>query len=174
MRLRHPHCKFTLAIEGPDRVGKQTQVRLLVDRLMSLRFACEQVEVPVIDVLGAEQIYGMLDDGRALKYPSTFQGLQLVNRCLFVSERLNVILERNEVVVFDRWNASMQAYGSATGLDDVELACYDSILPDVDYTMILDGAMHAVDDQLDTFERDCEFQQRVRDAYARWTREHNN
>jgi dTMP kinase len=160
-------CTLSIAIEGSDAVGKQTQTRMLVDRLRSIDLAATGVEVPVDDNVTYDMIYNMLNDGRALKYPATLQGLFITNRLIFQTMKLPKLLMKNDVIVFDRWNGSTYAYGRAAGLSVDELAC---VLPAVavpDITILLNGAAHAKT-TLDVYESDATLQERVAAYYIEW------
>lgn len=166
---RSGRCLLTIAIEGPDRVGKQTQTHMLVEYLRARGITVASVEAPVMSVSTADRIYQMLDDGRAKKYPALFQGLQLANRCQFVAGQLDDLLAENDVLIFDRWNASTHVYGTVAGLDSAALSCYEGIIPDVALTIVLHGPQRSTKaDDLDTFERDVEFQRRVKSEYVKW------
>lgn len=160
-------CTLTIAIEGPDAVGKQTQTRMLVDRLRSIDLAATGVEVPVNDNVTYEMIYDMLNDGRALKYPATLQGLFITNRLIFQVTQLPKLLMRNDVIVFDRWNGSTYAYGRASGLSADELACTLPAVAVPDITILLSGASH-VKSTLDVYESNTTLQERVAEHYVEW------
>lgn len=164
-------CRFTVAVEGPDRVGKHTQAQLLASRLQEVGGyrRVGLIETPVKDTQTHARIYEMLRDGRALKHPATFQGLQVLNRVLYQSTGLVHWMHQFDAFVFDRWNASSYAYGRASGLSHDELMCELDLVADVDLTIVLDGMPFPKDD-LDAYERDVKFQDRVRDGYVEWAR----
>jgi len=169
--VQDPKCHLTIAIEGPDRIGKQTQVQMLT-RALSSRVGWEQsahIETPIRDEHTHTRIYEMLRDGRAKKYPSTFQGLQIANRLIYQAQYLPTFLTQYDALVFDRWNASSYAYGRAAGLPAEELCCELDLVAEPDITIILDGPPFPKSD-LDDYEKDMEFQSRVRSAYEEWAR----
>lgn len=171
--IEEPRCQMTIALEGPDRVGKQTQTNMLGSRLYRERMfrRIGLIETPIKDTKTHThtRIYEMLRDGRAKKYPSAFQGLQIMNRVLYQEVGLKKFLREYDAFVFDRWNASSYAYGYAAGLDHDEIECVLDIVADVDLTIVLDGDPFPKA-ELDDYESDLEFQRRVRDGYIRWAK----
>lgn len=163
-------CGLTVAIEGPDRVGKHTQARMLANRLIVQGDWPEVglIETPIRDELTYDRIYEMLNDGRAKKYPSTFQGIQIANRLLY-QQALSLFLFGYDALVFDRWNASSYAYGRASGLSREELLCELDLVADPDITIVLDGDPFPKDN-LDDYEKDLKFQNDVRKYYEEWAR----
>jgi len=166
-----PRCAFTVAIEGPDRVGKATQARKLATRLKEdVGFQrVGIIETPIKDSATHARIYEMLRDGRAKKYPSTFQGLQILNRVLYQEVGLKHWLKSYDAFVFDRWNASSYAYGRAAGLTRDELMCELDLVAEPDLTIILDGDPFPKE-ELDDYEKDLRFQKKVRKAYIEWAK----
>lgn len=164
-----PRCKFTVAIEGPDRVGKATQARHLASRFeRENRFRrVGIIETPIKDGTTHARIYEMLHDGRAKKFPATFQGIQVLNRILYQEVALKHWLMNYDAFVFDRWNASSYAYGRAAGLSHDELMCELDLVAEPDMTIVLDGDPFPKND-LDDYERDIRFQKKVRKAYIEW------
>lgn len=178
MKLREvfkdTQCRFTVAIEGPDRVGKQTQARLLAANMQGMG-GFEKVgiiETPIKDKVTHPRIYEMLRDGRAVKYPATFQGLQILNRALYQDRGLKHWAETYDGFVFDRWNASSFAYGRAAGLSADEIMCELDLIASPDLTIVLEGDPFPKDD-LDDYESDMSFQRRVRDGYIEWAESHS-
>jgi thymidylate kinase len=167
--VKNCRCRLVVAVDGPDSVGKQTQVALLTKRLTTAGNTVTSVEIPFDDGTTYTRIYEMLSDGRATKYPSTFQGLMVANRLLFQAIHLEKLLTSNDIIVFDRWNASTYAYGRAAGIPVDELACTVDLVHKPDLTIILSGHAYKKAD-LDTYEADRQLQCRVSDFYVEWAR----
>lgn len=164
-------CGITVALEGPDRVGKATQTQLLADKMRRNRAwkMTQVVETPIKDNFTHMKIYQLLNNGSAVKFPATFQGLQIANRLLFQQSDLPDLLETADALIFDRWNASSYAYGRASGLSREELYCELDLVASTDLTIILDGPPYPKEN-LDDYEKDLEFQGRVREYYIEWAK----
>lgn len=162
-----------VAIEGPDRLGKETQSKKLEKALQGNGtqpfWTALRVEVPYQDGTSREpgglhhEIYDMLKDGSARKFPVAFQTLHVANRLHF---QYNVLptWEHRDVFIFDRWNLSTRVYGACDG---VSQEVTDRILQNVmdpDICFVFDGEpFHK--EGLDSYEKDDEFQRRVRGLY---------
>lgn len=163
-----------IAFEGPDRVGKATQCKLLCEYINNaLKKKAVVVEVPVHDVFTYSLIYWMLRNGLAKKFPKVFQWLQILNRWIFQKVKLSSLKKKYDYVIFDRWSLSTIVYGTAEGLvkEDVEEAC--RLLTSPDYTIVLLGKSHAHEAE-DVYERDENLQRKVREIYATWVKENPN
>lgn len=167
--INNCRCALSIAIEGPDSLGKQTQATMLVDRLGASDFVALSVEVPCDDGITYNKIYDMLNDERALKYPATLQGLFIANRLIFQVTRLPHYLMKYDVLVFDRWNGSTYAYGRASGLSEEELLCTLDTVATPDITILLSGTAYAKSEQ-DTYEKNASLQERVASHYLEWAR----
>lgn len=164
-------CRLVIVIEGCDMLGKATQSQLLAEHLSSTPgFASVGLlEVPIRDEISYPRIYEMLADGRAKKYPATFQALHILNRMLYQENILKKVVDKYDALVFDRWNASSYAYGRAAGLEQDELMCELDLVATADLTIILEGKpFHK--DNLDTYEADAPFQVAVKSAYYEWAK----
>jgi len=164
-------CGITIALEGPDRVGKATKTLLLAERMRKNKTwkNTHVIETPIKDDFTHVKIYQLLKDGNAVKFPATFQGLQIANRLLFQQSDLPDMLETADALIFDRWNASSYAYGRASGLSSDELHCELDLVASTDLTIILDGPPFPKEN-LDDYEKDLAFQVRVREYYEEWAR----
>lgn len=157
-----------IALEGPDKVGKQTQTALLVKALRAFGLSVESVEIPFADGDTYTKIYEMLADGSALQYPQVFQTFQAANRMAWQKYTLPA-LAHHDVLIMDRWNASSWVYGRAAGLSDECLSCILSRVMDIDATFVLDG--EAMSAPSDSYEANKPFMLRVRTEYQRWAAE---
>jgi dTMP kinase len=156
-----------VAIEGPDRVGKATQATMLRDSLVARGMKAIVEEIPYDDGVTHAEIYRMLREGEAMKYPEVFQWLQGMNRRIFQKIRLSSLASEYDVVVLDRWNLSTRVYG---GCDGVSERTTENILRRVvepDVYLVFDADPFPKEN-LDSYEKDLEFQRRVRREYLSW------
>ena len=156
-----------IAIEGPDRVGKQTQASLLRNFLLEKGKSVLLVEVPIKDSITHPVIYWMLKNGLAKKLPNMFQWLQVVNRKFFEWRTLSSAALKYDYVIFDRWSLSTYVYGAAEGLNaSVLKTMYDSLkVPDA--TVVLLGRLPGLEAR-DSYEKDVGLQTRVNMLYRDW------
>lgn len=163
---------ITFAIEGPDKVGKATQSRMLLAALEEMELLRSHlIEIPSKNHACHDKIYDMLrrrEDGSAPAHdhPAIFQTFHAANR-FHVQEDLARIAESGKtVVVFDRWHISGYIYGRVSGMKKEQLATIveGMLVPDV--TFILDGrGFDRPEQEDDAYEDDEGFQAKVRALY---------
>lgn len=157
-----------IAVEGPDKVGKETQTKLLTEHLSSLG-RVKRVEVPIHDVITYHLIYWMLRNGLAKKLPATFQFVQFLNKFLwqfFVKPWLSL---RYDFVVLDRWSPSSVVYGTCEGLSAEYVMFLYGRLFKPDATIVLHGTSYKRSStQDDSYEKDTALQIAVRSEYKFW------
>lgn len=156
-----------IVIEGPDRVGKQTQAHLLRDHIRSMGYRVEVIEVPIKSAITYRLIYWMLHNGLAKKFPKLFQYLQYLNRKIFQMTTLKLLEFTNNYLIFDRWSLSTVIYGSAAGLSQDFTVRLMEKLKIPDHTFILHGKTHMKTAD-DVYESDAELQARVNAEYSLW------
>ena len=156
-----------IVIEGPDRVGKQTQTRLLRDHIRSMGYRAETIEVPIRSAITYRLIYWMLQNGLAKKLPKVFQYLQYLNRKIFQLTTLKLLSFTNNYLIFDRWSLSTVVYGSASGLSEEFTVGLMSRLKTPDHTFILYGKSYMKEAE-DVYESDSVLQTKVGESYALW------
>lgn len=156
-----------IVIEGPDRVGKQTQTNLLKQTLMSHGMLSTVVEVPIKSAITYRVIYWMLRNGLAKKFPKIFQWFQYLNRKVFQVWRLPRLEEQYDVIIMDRWSLSTIVYGIAEGVPEKFTLDLADKLRKPDYTIILHGEAFAHEAE-DAYEADSDLQKKVRLEYAKW------
>lgn len=160
-----------LAVEGPDRVGKQTQTKLLTQDLQSQGYKVAQVEVPFNDGITYRLIYWMLRNGYAKSLPNLFQLVQFFNKFIFQWTVLVWLTLTNDYVVFDRWSLSAIIYGDATGVNPTFNRFLYFLLRRPTLTVVLHGP-RLTDQTEDVYEKDTALQQAVRRGYYNWAMEH--
>lgn len=182
--MEKPKNLTIIAIEGPDKVGKQTQSRLLEKRLDRSRIITP--DKPLITLLREipnkasachSQIYQMLTppkDGSqapAKRWPQVFQTLQLANRLDMMSDLAAIASASRSsqfLVIFDRWHASSYTYGVPLGLDQDFLSYIRDFTWIPDVTILMRGNGFDRKGPADAYEDDGSFQSLVRKAYDDW------
>ena len=163
------------AIEGPDKVGKATQSKLLVNALVDFSvLRANLIEIPSKHHACYAKIYDMLKrrtDGSApaVDHPAVFQTFQVANRFHIQEDIERMAQGGHVVIVFDRWVASSWAYGLAANVRPEQLDVINDGLLVPDITFLLDGRGFARPEQEDdAYEDDDSFQGSVRKTYQQW------
>ena len=159
-----------IAIEGPDRVGKFTQTKLLQKYITRIGLSAVVVEVPIRSAITYRVIYWMLQNGLAKKFPKIFQWFQFINRKIFQMYTLPVLEEHYDFIIMDRWSLSTIVYGIAEGVPKAYTIGLAKKLREPDFTIILFGEAHEHIAE-DSYEVDASLQARVRLEYAKWALE---
>lgn len=158
-----------IAFEGLDQSGKETQARLLRDRLRSAGRKSRVVSFPDYGTAIGEEIARALAGERDYG-PEVMQLLYVANR---YERRPDLVRWRDAGIVLlcDRYVASSVAYGEAQELDPAWLADLQRFLPPPDFTVLLDVTPETAVERKavgrDRYEADRALQARVRDSYAR-------
>ena len=155
-----------LVIEGPDKVGKQTQSNMLVAKLRKDNYKVKLVEVPVKSWITFSLIYWMLRRGYAKSWPNVFQTLQFLNKWFF-QFKLLCFRWFYDYIVFDRWALSAIVYGDAGGANKTYNRFLYWFLRKPDVTMVLVGAARS-GEVTDVYEKDNTLQAQVRRGYSEW------
>lgn len=157
-----------IVIEGPDRVGKATQVKLLQEKLAKANKTVTTVEVPLRSNIIYHLIYWMLGNGLAKKFPKIFQWFQYFNRQIFQWMILPRLDDEYDYIIMDRWSLSTVVYGAATGVPEEFTQKLYKRLKTPDHTIILLGKSHQHVAE-DVYESDNSLQEKVRKLYAIWS-----
>jgi thymidylate kinase len=166
-------CAKLIVIEGPDRVGKETQSYKLFSQIHTeTNSSAAIMEVPINDRLTYPLIYWMLRNGLAKKFPNLFQTIQFLNKLLFQILHLPALLSLGDYVILDRWSLSAIVYGDASGSSRWLNRFFWRVLKKPDLTLILHGPMHKRHDVPDSYETDTSLQLAVRRGYYDWAQEH--
>lgn len=158
-----------IAFEGLDQSGKQTQTRLLRDRIRAAGCKARAVSFPDYGTAIGEELARALQGERDYG-PEVMQLLYIANR---YERRPDLDRWRTAGIALlcDRYVASSIAYGEAQGLDPVWLAELQRFLPQPDLTILLDVAPETAVTRKaagrDRYEQDRALQARVRDSYLR-------
>ncbi len=173
-----------VAIEGGDGTGKQTQSKILAERLGGKLFS-----FPAYDTISGRAILGHLTEKWSAKSPWTgdkpaiadkevkelnallLQSLMLTNRMELAAEIRAAHAFRH--VVLDRYSASSFVYGKVDGLDTefLERANAElSVQPTVQ--ILLDAPVEESwkrrPERRDRYETNREFAEKVRRGYIAW------
>ncbi len=158
-----------VVFEGPDKVGKETQSKLLLEALQAADYKAVRVEVPTkLCPRTYELIYKMLKDGSAKRWTNTFQFVQFLNKWMFQRRVLPALLRTNDVVIFDRWSLSAIIYGNATGVNPSFNRFLYNRLKKADVTLVFHGKSYRRAKADDSYEKDNELQEKVAIAYHTW------
>jgi len=153
-----------ISIEGPDRVGKATQSKNIVETFKGMNRSTKRIEIPFNDRLTYKMIYWMLRNGLVKKTPNLFQFVQFFNKFLFQIVVLPWLWLRYDFIVFDRWALSAIVYGDASGASGWFNRMLCSMLVKPYLTIILMGRARGVCDE-DVYEKDTTIQKLVRVGY---------
>jgi thymidylate kinase len=163
-----------VVFEGPDKVGKETQSKLLQQALNASGYRALRVEVPSkLCPRTHRLIYKMLHNGSAKRWPNVFQFVQFLNKWLFQINVLPTLTKYADVVIFDRWSLSAVIYGGATGVNKTLNTFLYNRLRKADVTLVFHGKSYRRNTVDDVYEKDNDLQARVRQDYYAWAMAHD-
>lgn len=158
-----------MGVEGVDAVGKRTQSTLLLSWLRSRNVVSNAISFPDYGTVIGREIKNYLLGNRSYSVHVGHM-LYAINRWEKKDE-LEKLLTDSEVVIVNRYSASNYAYGMAKGLELDWLKNLEVGLPQPDMVLVLDAPPSALSSRRgptkDTYERNIDFQERVRNAYLR-------
>ena len=163
-----------LVLDGPDGCGKSTQFRRLVDYCASLSVSVEQVREPGGTRVGEQVREVLLDPTNDMMVVRTEMLLYMASRAQLMAERILPAIQRNSLVLADRFISSTLAYqGTAGGLSPDEIDLVGSVttggtMPDLVVILDVDTEIAAsrISGELDRMERKGRaFHERVRAGY---------
>ena len=135
-----------ITFEGTEGSGKTTQMRLLVARLRANGYVVTENQEPGATAVGKEIRCILLDPAHSEMAPMTELLMMFASRTQAAAEIVIPALERDEIVVSDRFTDSTLAYqGEARGLGfdtvlQVHRLALDGLLPDLTICVDLDIA----------------------------------
>jgi len=168
-----------VSFEGPDAVGKETQAKMLCNYYNSNNIRAVYYEFPLNDSgvmlsnLTFKLIKKMLTSGFANKYPNLFQAVQFMNKFFFNALTLPKLMNAYDVVILDRWSASVLVYGYASNVNKKLALKMFTSLRHADITVILNGSSFNKDNK-DSYEKDNELQTRVKKYYTEYQNDYNS
>jgi dTMP kinase len=158
-----------IAFEGLDQSGKETQARLLAERLHADGVRVTSVTFPDYETPIGSELYKALHGERAYG-PDVIQMLMIANRYEW-KPAIESALAEGGIVIADRYLASSVAYGEAQGLDPQWLFDAQRYLPQPLLTIMIDIAPETAVSRKrthrDRFEQDLPMLARVRASYRR-------
>lgn len=163
-----------VSFEGPDRVGKSTQVDLAVARSRAAGQRAAKVKFPRYDKPVGKLIRRMLDDGSAVSYPNLFQVLQWIDKAAFQAFEMGRLLRDNDIVILDRWHASMAVYGRVSGASERLTSFLVATLREPTAVLVMRAPPKARDGVKDAYEADSELQAAVARRYVLWSHAHGD
>ncbi len=149
---------FLISFEGLDKVGKSTQVELLlkhlkksgVDPILVREPGSTETSERIREILADRSLVGKIS-------PLTEFLLYSASRAQLVAEVIKPAIERGEVVVTDRYYDSSTAYqGHGRGLDigfidTVNKAATDSLNPDLTILLVADKSINNTKENIRRF-----------------------
>lgn len=156
-----------ISFEGNDGLGKTTQVNILAQTLRKKGKRVTVVKLPRYDFFTGKLIYRMLKSGAALNYPNIFQIIQWFDKIIFQLFYMNKLLFENDYLLFDRWHASMWAYGLAGGANEGLTNNLISTLKVPDLVFLFRGKSKRTNKQ-DAYEANNLYQNKVALFYVLW------
>ena len=161
-----------VVFEGGEGSGKSTQAKMLANRLRRLGFSIVLTHEPGGTLLG-NKLRRWLKWGRGITTQSELF-LFLASRSQLVSRLIRPALDRGQIVICDRFDASTFAYqGYGRGMDlpfleNLNSFVTDGVRPDLVVLLDLDAekGLERKRMRLDCFEREeFAFHRRVREGY---------
>ena len=168
-----------VSFEGPDAVGKETQAKMLCNYYNLNNIRAVYYEFPLNDsgvMLSSvtfKSIKKMLTSGFANKYPNLFQAVQFMNKFFFNALTLPKLMNAYDVIILDRWSASVLVYGYASNVNKKLALKMFTSLRHADMTVILNGSSFNKDNK-DSYEKDNELQTRVKKYYTEYQNDYNS
>lgn len=162
-----------VSFEGPDGVGKSTQVKRVKESLEASGKKVAVAKLPAYETFTGKLIRRMLNDGRAVKHPNLFQAVQWVDKLIFQWTVLPKMSRKNDYILLDRWHASMWAYGLAGGADESLTNYFVNSIREPHAVLVFHGACKRSSAE-DSYEVDKSFQKNVALHYILWVCTHPN
>ncbi len=146
-----------IVFEGPDKLGKSTQAKLLANELN-----CKCIKYPDENTFSGERIREILNFEYFFE-PASFQALQILNR-LESLEMVEAAEAKDGYVVLDRFSLSGIVYGLADGLPEDWLRKVIGLLPVPDLTFLFVGIPYSQDADI---YGDTEKQSKIAELYLK-------
>ena len=156
-----------IAIEGGDQAGKKTQSQLLVNKLNSTKLKTKLFSFPDYTTPIGKEISSYLE-GKVKLDPKIIHCLLAANRYEKLAE-INDAIEKNSVLVMNRYYQSNWVYGLVNGLKLDWLEKLDSDLPKADLVILLDvshqESFKRKKTNRDKFEKNRTFYKKIAETY---------
>lgn len=158
---------IVVSFEGPDGVGKSTQVKSVKEALETSGKSVAIAKLPAYDTFTGKLIRWMLNNGLALRLANTFQTIQWLDKIIFQAFRLRALLREYDFVLLDRWHASMWAYGLAGGANERLTDLFVNSIYEPNAVLVFYGNCKRQTSE-DFYEADTSLQKSVRLHYVLW------
>ena len=152
-----------IVIEGCDKIGKTTQVDLLITKIDAVK-----LKLPNEDSYSGRILRQILN--KELPYEAnSFQALMVLDKML-ANDRIKKLSRENEYVIFDRWCQSGDVYGCIEGVDETFMRNMNELLEPNTLVIVLHGKPYGQDKDL---YGDKDFQTKVNERYIELAKKNN-
>lgn len=165
-----------VCIEGGDAAGKHTLATALIEQLKARRDV-STFAFPAYHTEVGKTIRLLLTDEIDVPKPwkaLVLQSMMTINRLEFLPMLHDYKLNRNKLLILDRYWLSALVYGSAAGLPAEWIETIHQGLPTADLTMLIDVSVEESfrrrPERRDRHERDAPFLEKVRENYLTYFR----
>ena len=156
-----------IVIEGGDQAGKKTQSHLLAEKLNSKKLKTKLFSFPDYSTPIGKEISRYLEGGIDLD-PKIIHCLLAANRYEKIQE-VNEAIEKNSILVMNRYYQSNWVYGLVNGIKLDWLEKLDSGLPKADLVIVLDVSQQESfkrkKTNRDKFEKNKSFYKKIAETY---------
>jgi dTMP kinase len=163
-----------IVIEGPDKAGKRTQSRLLIDSLKTSGRVCVVMDFPDYTTPIGMEIRAFLNGKR--EYPNEIKHMLLSANRWERKREVESMIDTGTIVVINRYYQSNIVYGVANGLNIHWLANLEKGLPKEDLVIILDVSpavlnARSAEEDLDSFEKNQKLSLEVARNYRKFAKQ---
>lgn len=163
-----------IVIEGPDKAGKRTQSRLLIDSLKTSGRVCVVMDFPDYTTPIGMEIRAFLNGKR--DYPNEIKHMLLSANRWERKREIESMIDTGTIVVINRYYQSNIVYGVANGLNIHWLANLEKGLPKEDLVIILDVSpsvlnARSAEEDLDSFEKNQRLSLEVSRNYRKFAKQ---
>ena len=164
-----------IVIEGIDKAGKGTQCNLLKEYFDNQNKENIVLDFPDYTTNIGKEIRAFLNGKR--KFPYEVQHMLLSANRLEKKEQIKDLLQKEFIIIMDRYYQSNIIYGFSRGLDLKWLENLDANLPKEDIVIVIDiplkTSYNRIESNRDIFETDKLFLNKVRSNYKKFANEMN-
>ena len=163
-----------IVIEGPDKAGKRTQSRLLIDSLKTSGRVCVVMDFPDYTTPIGMEIRAFLNGKR--EYTREIKHMLLSANRWERKREIESMIDTGTIVVINRYYPSNIVYGVANGLNIHWLANLEKGLPKEDLVITLDVSpavlnARSAEEDLDSFEKDRKLSLEVAKNYRKFAKQ---
>lgn len=162
---------YMISIEGPDGVGKSTQVELLKSNLESKGYKVYSEHFPRYDTSLGKLIKDMLIGEKEMISFDSFQMLYIADQIDFKNKIIKLKEEKYDYLILDRYDLSTIVYycskNSFKSIETIFSWQKHIIKPDLTIVMISSTDINSKSNfkELDLLERDIELMKNVKHGY---------